>query len=430
MIGLRIAQVVGLASAALAAANCTVPNPDYVPPGGDPCTMHSQCASRVCLPDNSCSTGLEVAYVDPSGSGTLCKQSSPCFAVEAAIATERPYIKLSETTVGKDAARITDQKLTILAEPGAKLTRDTPGPVMKVDGSSQVEIFDLEISGATGPSGVGIWLPIDTKATLSLQRVTLSNNALAGLHVEKGGAATVAQSTIIGSGDSGVVAQNSTVTISQSTIRSNSAHGILAEKANLTVAQSVIASNGRLGVLSDSSKTAIKQSTIDSNAGGGLSLMMPIAFSIANNFIVQNGTATSGVGGIEIPDLQGDSSDWTLQFNTIADNRRRTDQFDENRSGGVMCFGAFDAPNNVIIRNTGGVASNPQTGGYCTYGNSLVTTPPTPGFVSDTDYHLTLAAPAGILRDSFTCAGQVDIDGDARPQGGKCDLGADEYKAP
>lgn len=48
---------------------------------------------------------------------------------------------------------------------------------------------------------------------------------------------------------------------------------------------------------------------------------------------------------------------------------------------------------------------------------------------SPKDYHLTAASPASV-RDvaGVTCTGLQDFDGDERPQGGSCDLGADEVK--
>ena len=50
-------------------------------------------------------------------------------------------------------------------------------------------------------------------------------------------------------------------------------------------------------------------------------------------------------------------------------------------------------------------------------------------FKSANDYHLTAVSPAEV-RDvaGVVCTGLTDYDGDARPQGTACDLGADEHK--
>jgi hypothetical protein len=43
------------------------------------------------------------------------------------------------------------------------------------------------------------------------------------------------------------------------------------------------------------------------------------------------------------------------------------------------------------------------------------------------DYHLTAASPSTIVDAAGSCTG-TDFDGDARPVGAACDLGADERK--
>ncbi len=78
------------------------------------CVAHSECMSDACLPDGSCSTGSDVAYVDPAGSGSACTQAAPCEDVVAALATGRPFVKFTGATVGSGVT-VTDQE------------RDVPG---------------------------------------------------------------------------------------------------------------------------------------------------------------------------------------------------------------------------------------------------------------------------------------------------------------
>jgi hypothetical protein len=43
------------------------------------------------------------------------------------------------------------------------------------------------------------------------------------------------------------------------------------------------------------------------------------------------------------------------------------------------------------------------------------------------DYHLTASSPASVVDAAGACTG-VDFDGEVRPTGTACDLGADEYQ--
>jgi hypothetical protein len=151
-------------------------------------------------------------------------------------------------------------------------------------------------------------------------------------------------------------------------------------------------------------------------------------FDIANNFIADNGDASasgSDFGGLS---LTGSMSD-RLQFNTIAYNHAKTGTL---LSAGVACsVTGFVAPNNLITSNNEGVTFLTQTKGVCTFGNSYTM----PGTGENTlafrsisaplDLHLTASSPASVVDAAGTCTGK-DIDGDVRPSGGACDLGADE----
>jgi hypothetical protein len=92
------------------------------------------------------------------------------------------------------------------------------------------------------------------------------------------------------------------------------------------------------------------------------------------------------------------------------------------------------APGNIVTSNNEGLTFPAQIKGACSFGNSftapgsevndlkfksITTNPP--------DLHLTAASPATVLDAGGACTG-VDVDGDARPQGAACDLGADEVK--
>ena len=119
-----------------------------------------------------------------------------------------------------EAVTINNQNVTVLADPGAKLTRTNPGVILKVDGTSTVEIVDLAIADGLGGTGIGISLPPGNMASLTLLRSTVSNNAGGGLSAS-GGTLTVTQSTISGNTAGGVSISGSQFDLTNNFIVSN-----------------------------------------------------------------------------------------------------------------------------------------------------------------------------------------------------------------
>lgn len=373
------------------------------------CSAHAECPSNACLPDGSCGDDTSVAYVDPAGVSTMspsCTKASPCKKVSDAIKTNRPFVKLQGTT--NERVVLTSTNVTFLADPGAKLTDTMNGILLQIDGSSQVAIYDLEISGASGANTPGIAVQPGSTATVTLTRAKLSGNAGPGISVSSGA-----------------------VTISGSTISGNTGPGISMSGGMVAVSQSMISGNTGPGTSASGGTLDVSRSTVASNNGGGI-LTSATAFTIRNNFIYRNGNTTmassGGVGavGIVAPSV--------LEFNTIVDNLASGDTLSV---GGVLCDRTgFAAPSNLIFRNTGGAAGNVQTLGACGFGNSFVSAGTgavdnTPMFAHPNstpfDYHLTPASPNTIVDAAGPCTG-VDSDGDTRPVGPACDLGADERK--
>jgi hypothetical protein len=148
------------------------------------CRVHSECASNACLADGSCANEADVAYVDPTGTGTTCSKAAPCAAVASALATPKSYVKLHGTL--NEQVTINNRNVTLLADPGAKLTSTTIGIILRVDGTSQVAIYDLEISDAVGSTGIGISTPTGNMAKLTLRRVKVLRNAGGGISIAGG----------------------------------------------------------------------------------------------------------------------------------------------------------------------------------------------------------------------------------------------------
>lgn len=341
------------------------------------CSKHSECASAACLPDGSCGNETDIAYVAAGSTGTACSKSSPCGSLGSAVAKSKTFIKVAGLVKEAQVTVIDGKAVTILAEEGAKIDRDNDGrAVVEVRGNADVKIFDLELTGASGGDGNGVdLLASGGSPKLSLTRVKLTGNQGVGISAQ-GGSVTVSQSTISG------------------------------------------------------------------NASGGISVSgVGTAFTITDNFITYNGRAlgaqASLVGGVSITSNTAGSK---FERNTVAFNESGGSTF----RGGASCNAALvSAAGNLLFRNSepdgaGGLKNDATTQGNltggCAFGNtfSAATDAANLGFksplIAPLDFHLTAASPTSIRDAGGMCSG-TDVDGESRPQGAACDLGADEYKA-
>lgn len=386
------------------------------------CSMHSQCASNVCLPDGSCDAGDDVAYVDQSiGGGFKCTKAEPCSLLSVALTTNQPYIKITGSIT--DNVTVTNKVVVILADANAQLTEGAGIPI-KVDGTAQVTIYDLEVGGT--PTN-GISMQPGNTAALSLYRVKITGSTGSGIVASGNGTLNIVQSTINSNSGGISYSGNGTVNAIRSTISNNSGSGIIySGDGTLNLVQSTIDSNSGKGVLiSGDSTLNITRSEIGNNSGGGIIMNSATKFDIANNFIIANGndgpSNPSDVGGV-LAKPDGISK---IEFNTIVGNRSASGV---TRAGGILCDeGGFDVPYNLIFSNIGGAG---QTLGNCDFSKSLTAAPNGDAkFKSATDFHLTANTPsgAGAIRDAVDCSGITDFDGEIRPKNGICDLGADEF---
>jgi nitrous oxidase accessory protein NosD len=199
----------------------------------------------------------------------------PCTVIAKAVATGRPYLKLKGTI--EEQVTLNNQDVTLFAEPGSKLTTTSTGFLLRIGGTSQIAIYDLEISGASGAGiGFGIWLLAGATGTVTLTRVQVSGNEAGGISASGG-----------------------SLTISQSTISDNIGGGILATSGTLTVSRS----------------------TIFGNRDGGIFVGTEVAFDITNCFIIRNGNSNyADIGGVYLRAFGGPSA---FSFNTVVDNAVR-----------------------------------------------------------------------------------------------------------
>ena len=362
------------------------------------CDSHSDCASDACLPTGSCAAEAEVVYLKQGGSGptgTNCTKAAPCtqlmIAVGQAMTTTRPYIRVTGT-IGGSEETITGKQLIFL---GSLDSADSvlqgqsgPGsePLLFLRNGAKVEIRNLTLRAAKGPV-----VRVDEGSTFQMERSKIQNADEEGILISNG-TAIVSKSEISGCG--------------------GSAGG-----------------GARRGIYLADGELTLTSSKIFDNAGGGIFAADGQKFTISNSFIVGN----RGNGGVHVGAANLASK---LEFNTIVDN---TDAGGSGDAGGVTCDQAGVVfSSNLIFRNIGGSGGTAQTFGDCTYGNSYVIAgtgsgDTSLGFLntSTRDYHLTTMSPSAV-RDvaGVICTGLTDIDGEARPQGASCDLGADEFKMP
>jgi hypothetical protein len=375
---------------------CTGVTPACVNNSCAKCTAHAQCpASNVCLPDGSCADATQVAYVQAGATGAVpCTKAAPCGTLDAGVNAGKPTVKIAAGTLADNKVTTIDGKaLTIVADPGAKLDRSNDGPILEVrNNGADVKIFDLEITGGTGMA---------TDAAISLGN---------------GGAPKL--------------------TLTRATIDMNQGIGITATGGTLVVTQSTISGNAGGGITATGGTLAVTQSTVILNTSGGISIS-GAQFDITNNFIVSNGGAGSILGGIRIDGITANGMH-RLDFNTLTAN-----QGPATINTGITC-GTVLVPlvfaNNIVYANivSGGGVQVGGGGANCAARYSDIgpdTLPGTgnlnadPQFVSvpQANFHIQATSPARDVADPAATL-TIDFDGDARPQGARSDMGADEWK--
>jgi hypothetical protein len=259
--------------------------------------------------------------------------------------------------------------VTILADPGARLDRDGDGPILAVRGAgTDVEIFDLEIVGASGAVGANAieLAPGGGTPRLSLTRVTLAANQ-----------------------GNGVLATGGTLAMRRSTVTMNFAGGLSLAATEFDLQNNLIVRNGNA-----------------SSAFGGLAITQSGAGlrRLEFNTIAGNSGAAGATTGLECSLV---TSPITFSNNIVFGNQVGGTGAQVR---GANCAWTYSDIGPETVPGTGNLSGDPM-------------------FVNPAlnDFHL---APGSAARDRADPAAtlEVDFDGDPRPAGPARDIGADELK--
>jgi hypothetical protein len=250
--------------------------------------------------------------------------------------------------------------------PQTVVTSSAPGPILSLAVNANVTFDNFQVSGAT------------------------SNSSSLGVAI-----------------DSPALPQGArTATLRHMRLTQNAATGLRSLSSTVTVTSSELSANGTAGAQLTDTTGTFDRCTITNNVGseGGLYLDGG-KYVITNSFIVRN------LAGITMGEFPNQPS--RIEFNTFADNTQSP----------ISC--SDDQPsvtNNIFARNGGA----PTT---CTLASNLTAADATmlkfkSPDLAPYDYHVMHGSIA--IDAAAPSPADHDVDGDARPQGGASDIGADE----
>jgi hypothetical protein len=328
------------------------------------CRAHTDCVSLVCETTGECAPEADVAYVDPSGGGAMCTKMMPCANIDAAEKKNRRIIKVNGGTIFDN--------LTTLQPVGRLDVYATPGA--KMQRGQMGSVLEIRANG----------------------EVVIHDLEISGA---TGG---------------------------------NSAHGLVITQDNpkVTLDHVIIATNTGLGILASAGTLVMDGCVVTRNAAGGGNIQMT-GYSITNSLFVVNGTpSSSSTGGLT---LASSSASERFEFNTVAENS----SLSTVPGRGVNCVTTANLSNSIFISGRPSPTCNVTSSLYETG-----VTPPTGGNITgDAAFEIEDPAmytspryfrikPASAARNMADAAATLatDIDGDARPQEGQRDIGADEFK--
>lgn len=327
------------------------------------CTLHAECTSSVCQANGRCADSNSVAYVSESGSGSDCTQSAPCNDMSVAEGKAKAIIKVSGTITDTNAVVFDARATTIYADPGAGVTRNSPGNIIEITNTgTELAIYGLRIFGGSGGgTSNGIFFVGQGDPKLTLDRVLIDNNDGSGVRASDGGDVTITRSIIaLNTGSTGVVMINNKFSITNTVIAGNGKTALMSSPGGANL-QPIAPSRFEFNTVADNVTSG------GTTAFRGINCMF--GFDIANNLIIGN---------------EAINCDSTYTMFSPGDLQQGIG----NMEGDPM-FKSITAP------------------------------------ASPTYYRITPSSPAKDMADAAATLA-IDIDGNMRPIDGRSDIGADE----
>ncbi|MBI4510531.1 MAG: hypothetical protein HY698_12935 [Deltaproteobacteria bacterium] len=343
------------------------------------CRLDSECASSACDRETGrCVPDADVLHVDKNGGQTSdgCTKQAPCTTIAKAFSVARTsgarkWIRLAPASY-PETLEITDLDVAVTGT-GADIRPPPDRPAVLVQGSAKLAIYGVRLRGASGTDGDGLLC-----------------------------------------------------------------QGAAGNRPRVLLDAVVIDENAEQGIESVRCAIVLRRAKVMKNAGGGIKLDTS-DFEVVNSMIVANGSPLlSRFGGILIT-TESATTTGTLSFNTIASNFAMPRQ-----AAGVRCevISPILASNSIAWDNQSdfGDAPAPQVAGNCQWSYSDIGPTPQDGVGNLSadpqfrapanpallDYHLKPSSPCVNKADPERTDVTVDFDGEARAQGGRSDVGADE----